>query len=414
MKIAVLTLGCKVNQYESEAIMQELKNAGHEVFGGLRHADVYIINTCAVTNEAEHKSREYIAKCNKLNEKAKIIVCGCASEHNSLQFENIKNVTTIFGTSGKNKILNIIDEIGVVTKPIPLLYEEFNEQKASRTRAFLKVQDGCDYFCSYCIIPYVRGRSRSRNLNNIYDEALKLAKNHKEIVVTGINVTDFKIDNKPSLSVLMEKLKTIPARIRLSSFEVNAIDEKLLQTLKDMPNFCPQFHLSLQSGCNKILKLMNRKYTKEEFLDKIELIRRYFPTASISTDVIVGFPTETEEDFLECVKTIKTAKFFFIHIFPYSSRSGTVAEKLKKVDNLIVKERVKTLKNLSEQMKTEYLQSVEGTTQTALTESVKDEQMIAHTEQFVKVYLPKNTERHKLVKVKIGQQFKDGVIAELI
>lgn len=414
MKISIITLGCKVNQYESSSIAKELSSLGHIVSEKLEPADLYILNTCAVTGIAEKKSRTHLAKFKKLNPNAKVIVCGCASQHNTQQFLCHDNVSAVIGTYGKSKIKDILDKVGDLSEQIPLSYEEFNLGSTSKTRAHLKIQDGCDNFCSYCLIPYVRGRSRSRDLKNIVAEATELAKSNQEIVLTGINISDYKIDGKLALPALMTALSDLKCNIRLGSLEVNVITDELLSVLKSMPNFCPQFHLSMQSGCDRILKLMNRHYTSVDYLAKIQLIRNYFADASITTDVIVGFPTETEQDFAETVETIKKANFFEMHIFPYSKREGTVASKLKIVDGNVVKERVKILEQINEQNRVNYINSQSNKILNVLTENYEGEFMVGHTKNFIKVYLPKNTPRHIFVNVSNLVSYKDGAKAKIV
>lgn len=414
MKIGIITLGCKVNQYESDAIGQELTKMGHQVVTKLEPADLYILNTCAVTSIAEKKSRTNLAKMQKLNPNAKIIVCGCASQNNAQQFLKHKNVSVVLGTSGKNKIANLLSEVGNKTTEMAKEYEYFSSSITSRTRAFLKIQDGCNNFCTYCLIPYLRGRSRSRDIADIVREAKELEKTNKEIVLTGIDISDFRANGKPALKELMLALSGLSARIRTGSFEVSVIDDKLLQVLASMPNFCPQFHLSMQSGCDRILKLMNRHYTKEQFLQKVELIRKYFPNCAITTDVIVGFPTETDQDFAETVDTIKKAKFFEMHIFPYSSRKGTVASKMKMVDNKVKAERVKILEDINEIAKKDYILSQKHNVLTVLTENFENDMIFGHTENYIKIYLPKETPRHQFVKVTNLVPYLDGAKADIV
>ena len=310
----------------------------------------------------------------------------------------------------KNKIPLLLKEIGNITKELTKEYEEFNFFSSSRTRAYLKIQDGCNNFCSYCLIPYVRGRSRSRDLNNIIREAEKLSLTNKEIVLTGINMSDYRIDGELALTKVLSSLKNINSRVRIGSLEVNIINEEFLQTLKDMPNFCEQFHLSMQSGCNKILKLMNRHYTKEEFLEKVELIRKYFPNASITTDVIVGFPEESEEDFLETYNTCKKAQFFQMHIFPYSIRKGTRAEKMTQVESCLVKDRLNRLSNLNKQMHEDFLNQNIDKIHEVITEQLEENFVVGHTGNYIKVYLDKNTKIDELVVVKLLKIYKDGMI----
>lgn len=414
MKIGIITLGCKVNQYESDAIGQELTKMGHQVVTKLEPADLYILNTCAVTSIAEKKSRTNLAKMQKLNPNAKIIVCGCASQNNAQQFLKHKNVSVVLGTSGKNKIANLLSEVGNKTTEMAKEYEYFSSSITSRTRAFLKIQDGCNNFCTYCLIPYLRGRSRSRDIADIVREAKELEKTNKEIVLTGIDISDFRANGKPALKELMLALSGLSARIRTGSFEVSVIDDNLLQVLASMPNFCPQFHLSMQSGCDRILKLMNRHYTKEQFLQKVGLIRKYFPNCAITTDVIVGFPTETDQDFAETVDTIKKAKFFEMHIFPYSSRKGTVASKMKMVDNKVKAERVKILEDINEIAKKDYILSQKHNILTVLTENFENDMIFGHTENYIKIYLPKETPRHQFVKVTNLVPYLDGAKADIV
>ncbi len=419
IKVSVITLGCKVSQYESGAIKEELVNMGYDAVTNFCMADYYILNTCAVTNEAEHKSRSYMTKILNKNPNAKILICGCASEHNQEQFLKNPSVIYVSGNGYKNKISsfldnyinnqNISDERNHYEK-MTLEYDNFKANTTSRTRAYLKIQDGCNNFCSYCLIPFVRGRSRSRELCEIVKEAEILSQTNGEIVLTGINMSDYKIGEKLSLGEVLKALSHLKSRIRIGSLEVNVIDDDFLKTLKDMPNFCPQFHLSMQSGCDRILELMNRHYKVDEYLKKVELIRKYFPDASITTDVIVGFPTETEEDFEQTIDTIKKARFFKMHIFPYSSRQGTKASRMKQISGDVKKKRVKILEQLDSQFHNDYLNYMKGKKQVVLTETIDEDNVVGYTENYIKVYLPKNAKMYDFVNVKIGEIYKDGVI----
>ncbi|MBO7219101.1 MAG: MiaB/RimO family radical SAM methylthiotransferase, partial [Clostridia bacterium] len=318
MKVCLITLGCKQNKYESDCMANILKSNGYTITTNLEYADIYVLNTCAVTQEAEKKSRQYIAKFNKLNDNCKIVVCGCASENNLSQFDNKKNVFSIIGNEAKEKILDIVNN---ATKQVfdidHKTYPRLSSPTKTTTRAHLKIQDGCNNFCSYCLIPYLRGRSRSRDIEEIIAEAHELSTHSEEIVLTGIDISSFKVDGKLALPILMSRLKDLSSTIRIGSLEVNVITDELLQVLSSMPNFAPHFHLSLQSGCDKVLEKMNRHYTTQEYYDKVCLIRKYFPDANITTDVIVGFPNETEECFEETKKFVDKVKFSFMHIFPY-------------------------------------------------------------------------------------------------
>ncbi len=413
MKIVVYTLGCKVNQYESESLMFVLNQSGHEVFSHLTYADLYIINTCAVTNEAEKKSRQTIAKCKAFNPNAKIIVCGCASEKNAKQFRDIQNVTYITGVANK---LDIAFNLNNNTTQIYKHTDEYDENYKSvptKTRAYVKIQDGCNNFCSYCIIPYLRGRSRSRNIISILNEINQLSKTVKEIVITGIDVSDYKIDNKKSLNVLIEKLKPYKnIRFRLSSLEQGVIDQSLINAFKDV-NICPHFHLSLQSGCNSVLKRMNRKYRTNDYLKTVKLLRKNFDNPNISTDIIVGFPEETEEEFKKTYKFAKKVGFANIHIFPYSKRSGTVAERYKQVDGIVKKRRVKKLEKLNKKLNKKYIKKSKHGYHIVLIEENEDGFYIGHSENYIKCYIPEKVEINSFVTVKIEKPYKDGAIATL-
>ena len=424
IKVCLLTLGCKVSQYESGAIKEELIKLGYDATTDFDVADFYILNTCAVTNEAEHKSRSFITKILHKNKDAKILVCGCASEHSQEQFFKNKSVIYVGGNGYKNQISAFLDNY--IKRPelinqdgcnyykkMTTDYENFSSNTTSRTRAYLKIQDGCNNFCSYCLIPFIRGRSRSRSLSNIVNEAESLSKTNSEIVLTGINMSDYKIDDKLALGEVLKALSSLKSRIRIGSLEVNVITDEFLKICSKMPNFCPQFHLSMQSGCDRILSLMNRHYTKDEYLEKVNLIRRYFPDASITTDVIVGFPTETEEDFLETIDTINKAKFFKMHIFPYSLRAGTKASRMAQVNGMVKKERVKILEEIDAKLHNEYLEQMKNKEQTVLIETINSDYAEGYTENYIKVYLSTATKDYHIgdmVKIKIGEKFKDGVM----
>ena len=351
MKVCVLTLGCKVNKYESDSLLNIFKQKGWEVSDILEKADVYVINTCAVTSEAEKKSRQMIARCKKLNPDAKIYICGCAAQNNPSQF--LGKAELIKGVAGKNKIALLSS--GVQIDDVPKQYQQEEFALQSRTRAYIKVQDGCNNFCSYCIIPYLRGRSRSRDLNSILEEVKSLDDGIKEIVLTGINLSDFRIDGKLGLLPLLQELDKFNLRMRLSSMEEVIADEEFIKGLSKLKNFCPHFHLSLQSGCDSVLKRMNRRYTTCEFEKTCNLIRKYFPSASITTDVIVGFPEESEEEFDQTQQFIKKIAFAGLHIFPYSHREGTVASRKKDLDFSVKKMRADKLKKLDEKLRCDFI-----------------------------------------------------------
>lgn len=427
MKIVVYSLGCKVNQYESDALISALKKLGHEVTNELEKADIYILNTCAVTNEAEKKSRQMIAKFNALNENARVLVCGCASEKDSKQFVKLKNVHFVSGTTNKIKLVESLDRDGVEVEALSPVYENLTIDKASNTRAFVKIQDGCNNFCSYCIIPYLRGRSRSRDIVSILKEIDLLTApslehmSANEIVLTGINLADFRIDSVLGMTTLLKQLENCPARIRLGSMEVDLITEEFLTQAKSMVNFCPHFHLSMQSGANSVLKRMNRHYTVRKYLKAVKLIRKYFPDANITTDVIVGFAGETPSEFRKTVRTIKKAKFGGMHIFPYSVRTGTVAEKMitsgkwKLLNGKEVKKRAEKLNELAKELKVEYIKKCVGKEFVLLIEEVKDEYFVGTTENYLKCYLKaQGLDYNSLYVVRVIEPFKDGALVELV
>lgn len=354
MKIIVYNLGCKVNQYESDSIILRLSELGYDVGTTLGYADAYILNTCAVTNEAERKSRQAVTRCRKYNDKAIIIVCGCASQNDFKPFVDKLGVSYISGVAGKAKLPDMLRERGVFVEELPTRYEDTMTAGVTRTRAYVKVQDGCNNFCSYCIIPYLRGRSRSRDISGVVAECNGLAKQSREIVVTGINLSAYGEDNGSSLCELIQSLTEVDARIRLGSLEVNVITDELLVACSRLPKFCPQFHLSLQSGSDGVLAQMNRHYKAADYYDKVELIRNHYPLASITTDIICGFPTESEEQYRETLEFVAKVGFADVHIFGYSRREGTRAAKLKPLLIEVVKSRCKGLEEVAARLKAEY------------------------------------------------------------
>ena len=428
-KVSIITLGCKVNQYESESMADKLKNAGIDVSFELCDADAYIINTCAVTNEAERKSRGIVAKIKKVNSLAPIYICGCSSQHNPDRFKTFENIKAIYGTSSKNELVDLIISANKkgnnnstinINSAIAKDYQDNFSASGSRTRTTIKIQDGCNNFCTYCLIPYVRGRERSRSLLSVENEVKHQAEFSKEIVFTGINLSAYGKDfedgtDLKKIAILMQKYPK--TRFKFSSLEQNIINDEFLKVLKNTPNFAPHFHLSLQSGCDKTLKNMNRKYTSKEFYQKIELIRKYFPSASITTDIIVGFPTETDEDFNECFNFVKKCKFAKMHIFPYSPRTGTVAAKMKNIATN-VKEKVNKLSTLDKKMQQEYFKSCKDIISDLIIERKDDESGLyeGHTENYIKCYVDskETLKSNTLLKVKIKEPFKDGCMAEII
>ena len=411
MIASVVTLGCKVNEYESQSILNQLKQAGYTTKEGLVFADVYVVNTCAVTNTGERKSRQVLTKLQKLNPNAKIIVCGCAVQNNPGQFLTNPNVIALTGNYGKHDIMNFIEK---ENKQLVDLdhnkYEDMMRPIETRTRQYIKIQDGCDYFCTYCLIPYVRGRSRSRDLSDIIDEI----KNTKasEIVLTGINMSDYKIDGKLALKTLVKEVDKLGKRFRISSIECMVLDDEMIDILKTCKNFCPHFHLSLQSACNETLKRMNRHYTIEQFKDIVKKIKQNFVRPCISTDLIVGFVAESEEEFNDTVKNLKEIEFSAMHIFPYSERSGTVASKIgKPVDKCVVKVREAELLELSRTFKDKFLNQNLSTTHKMLVEEIEGNYSVGYTENYIYTYLEGKYEVGSIIDVQLKEPYKMGVLA---
>ncbi len=365
-------LGCKVNSYENESVAKDLIEKGYKFFDEKEEVspDVVIINTCAVTETSVTKDKKMIRRCRKLYPNAIIVVMGCYSQYGADYIVNELKADIAIGTTNRNKIYNLIEEFSNNHKSIILhdevthdrTYEKLSINKFyTNTRAYVKIQDGCDNFCSYCLIPYVRGRSRSRKADEIIEEINTLVKNgYKEVVLTGIDMSSYGLDfeSKISFSDLIEKIliecKDL-YRLRISSLEESLIDEKFLYLLKTYPNLANHLHMPLQSGSEHVVKLMNRKYNIPLFEEKVKKIREIRPDISISTDVIVGFPQETEEDFLETYDFCNKIKFSKIHVFPYSDRKGTVASKMDgHIDPTIKKKRSTRLLNLSTMLEKEY------------------------------------------------------------
>lgn len=386
MKAVVFTLGCKVNACESEVLIKGLIDKGYIVGDKLEYADLYIINTCAVTNEAERKSRQTIARVKKFNPAAKIIVTGCASEKAPKDFLAREGVTLVTGAKRKEQILDMLGDSGVKVFEEDEVLNETIFPENVKTRAFIKVQDGCDNFCSYCIIPYLRGRSRSRSVDGIISELKTVTA--KEVVLTAINLSDYNY-NGVDLSGLIKAIaaENFAFRVRLGSVEEGVIKREFLDSLKKLKNFAPHFHLSLQSGADGVLKAMNRHYTTAEFLEGVNLIREYYPDAGVTTDIICGFPTETDEDFETTLKFADLCKFSDIHVFNYSPRQGTVAANLKGLSDCVKKARVQKLLDLKSRLKSEFIKNNVGKTKTVVFEDFDGEYTGGYTDNYIRAYI---------------------------
>ncbi|MDU5149300.1 tRNA (N(6)-L-threonylcarbamoyladenosine(37)-C(2))-methylthiotransferase MtaB [uncultured Anaerococcus sp.] len=381
----IITLGCKVNQYESEAVEEIFEARGYKKKE--ENADIYVINTCTVTNMSDRKSRQMISRARRDNPEAVIAVMGCYSQVKPEEVSQIEGVDIVLGSRNKEEVVDLCEDVlqnkGAIDKVLSLSETktiedlEISNQEAM-TRAYMKIQDGCNMYCSYCLIPYARGNISSRDMESIKNEAKRLAQNgYKEIVLTGIHVSSYGKDLKNGTSlidVIEEVAKTDGIeRIRLSSMEPRHITREFLERMKATKKACDHFHLSLQSGSDDILKAMNRKYDTKIFKEKVDLIREVFPNAGLTTDIIVGFPTETDENHEETKNFVKDIKFAKTHLFKYSKRDGTKAATMKpEVDGNIKKERLKELEEIEQVNKREFLEKQIGKTLSVLFESKSD------------------------------------------
>lgn len=401
MKAVVFTLGCKVNEVESASIMSSLEKMGLETDDKLGYADIYVLNTCAVTAEAERKSRQLISRVRKFNPQALIFVCGCASQQNEKAFFD-KGVTFVCGARNKEEVLNAISQTLNIA-PCALL-----APKHTKTRAFIKIQDGCNNFCSYCIIPYLRGREASRKIEDIVKEILNTP--CPEVVLNGINISSYGYDNN-TLIDLIRALYGVDKRVRLGSLECNIITDGLLTALKGLKDFAQQFHLSLQSGSSAVLKAMNRHYTREEYLEKCALIYKYFPDAAITTDIISGFPAETEEDFAKTLSIIEEAEFARVHAFSFSPREGTRAYLLKDLPPDIKNQRLQRLLSAGRSAEEKYINKFIGKKLCFIAERYSDGYTEGYTGNYIKIYVKEKLQTSRKYSAELTEIFKDGAIA---
>ena len=411
MRVSVFTLGCKTNLYESGQIITALQAVGHEAFHGLKHADVFVLNTCAVTGEAEKKSRQLIARARKLNPNCRVVVVGCAAQKNAEQFSGIKNVSFVKGVANKVAIVDEIERVGVDVEQLPSVYADTVFASQERTRAFVKIQDGCNNFCNYCIVPYLRGRSRSRRIGDIVEELKRSTS--AETVLIGIDISQFGADTGESLPQLFAALKGVNTRIRLGSLEARVVTDELLSSLAEI-NFCPHFHLSMQSGCDSVLKRMNRKYTAEQYYNAVQLIRKYFPNAAITTDVIVGFCGETDEEFETTRKFIEKVGFADVHVFPYSPREGTVSYSWQDVDAEAKQRRAAVLGEVKQRLKNEFALKHRGKVCQVLCERKRNGLFEGYTKNYLRVYFTGSCNVGEVVDVKIGEPYLDGAKGETL
>ena len=411
MKFLINTLGCKVNTYESNVIRDIFLNEGYEESNS--NVDIAVINTCTVTNTSDSKSLKVIKHTIKNNPNAIVIVCGCFSQINPNRLKDMEGVSIVLGNYNKSKIMDYINQYKKDKKQI-IDVRELNDEKFecmklnnfNKTRAFVKIEDGCENFCSYCIIPYSRGKVRSKLMEEVLDEVNTLVNNgHREIVLTGIHTGHYGADIKEyDFSDLLNEICKIKGleRLRISSIEITELDDKFLETLKNNKIIVDHMHIPLQSGCDKTLKEMNRKYDVAYFKDKIKKIRSIRPNISITTDVIVGFPNETEDDFNTTVNTIKEIKFTKLHVFPFSVRKGTVAETMEnQIDEKTKKERVHILMNISKELELDYMNKFVGCEVEFIPEVSKDGYIIGHTGNYLQIKSKIKSNGHETIKTTI-------------
>lgn len=427
-KVALHNLGCKVNAYEVEAMQQLLEKAGYEIVPFEEGADIYLINTCTVTNIADRKSRQMLHKAKKMNPDAIVVATGCYVQTDTQKLEADSAVDLILGNNQKKQIVEALEEyekehakkVKVIEINKTKEYEELSiGYTAEHVRAYIKVQDGCNQFCTYCIIPYARGRVRSRKIAEVLEEVRTLAaKGYKEVVLTGIHLSsyglDFPKEERESLLSLIQAVHEVDgiARIRLGSLEPRIITEEFMEGISALPKVCPHFHLSLQSGCDRTLKNMNRRYSAPEYAEKCELIRRFYPAPALTTDVIVGFPMETEEDFEDSYEFVKNIHFYETHIFKYSRREGTKAAVMPdQVPEQIKAERSKVLIALSEEKQSRFEEELIETTQEVLMEEAIEREdgiwQIGHTKEYVKIgYKTEKNLANQLINVEIESRLQ--------
>ncbi|MBE7028943.1 MAG: tRNA (N(6)-L-threonylcarbamoyladenosine(37)-C(2))-methylthiotransferase MtaB [Ruminococcaceae bacterium] len=425
MKIGFCTLGCKVNQYETEAIKELFLNNGWEIGEFSDFCDAYLINTCTVTHLSDRKSRQMIRRANSKNPDAVIAVCGCYAQMSPLEVEEIEGVDIVIGTKNKLKAYELI--VNKVRSNIvcPVEKEDYEDMEItlfeSKTRAIIKAQDGCNNFCAYCIIPYARGRIRSRNLESIYNECVRLSQNgFLEVVLAGIHICSYGKDlENTNLITLLTKIHEIDKikRIRLSSIEPNAFTDEFIDALKNLPKVCHHFHISLQSGCDETLKRMNRRYDTHLYKSICEKLIKEFSDSAITTDLIVGFPGEDEEEFNKTLNFIKEIPFYQIHTFKYSKREGTKAAGMEnQVPSFIKDERSKKVLKISKEKSAEFEKSYIGKEVEILTETISANGMyMGHTSNYLPVYInSKEDIKDKLIKVKITHYEDNMLMGEII
>ena len=405
MKFNIITLGCKVNSYESNFMKEALVKNGFSFCNLNEKCDILILNTCTVTDTSDKKSLKEVRRLKRENPNAILVVCGCSVQNDKTKYDDL-GINILMGNINKSNIVSIIEKylddktpVEYVAKTRDLPFENMEVDISDHTRAYIKIEDGCDNFCSYCIIPFVRGKKRSKDFSLVLREVQHLANNgYKEIVLTGIDTGGYESNGKDLTDLIheMSKINGIE-RIRQSSIEITQINEKFINELKNNNKICDHIHIPLQSGSDSILKLMNRKYDLKYFFDKIDMIRSVRPDISITTDVIVGFPGETEEMFLETMETCKKINFSKIHAFPYSERKGTKASMMDgKVPEIVKHERVKKLLELSEKLEKSYYDKFKGKNKDVLIEEVNEFGSKGHTSNYLMVHTDEKLQKGEI------------------
>ena len=426
--VSFITLGCKVNQYETNAMAQKFKEKGYKVIEGEAKADIYVINTCTVTNMSDRKSRQMLRRMKDINKNAIIVACGCYVQVSKEEVEQMEEIDLVLGNNEKKNIVEYVEKYIEENKKEENMEDVMQQREfvdfgdvtyTEKTRAVIKVQDGCDRFCSYCIIPYARGRVRSRKPQSVISEIEKIAKQGiQEVVVTGIHVASYGKDfnNDYKLIDLLEEINKIEGikRIRLGSIEPLLITEEFVERLKKLEKICHHFHLSLQSGCDETLKRMNRRYTIEEFKEIVNRLRKNYEDVILTTDIIVGFPGETEEEFNKTYEFLKDIKFYKMHVFKYSPRKGTKAAKMpKQIDGKQKEMRSKKLIELSDFNEKTYNEAYINKEVEVLFEEEKEGMYKGHTENYILVYYKsKENLENKMKKVICKEVGKNYIIAK--
>ncbi|MBR5571438.1 MAG: tRNA (N(6)-L-threonylcarbamoyladenosine(37)-C(2))-methylthiotransferase MtaB [Oscillospiraceae bacterium] len=422
MRVGIYTLGCKVNQYETQAMEQELLRRGHELVDFTEVADAYIVNTCSVTAVSDKKSRQMLRRCRRLNEEAVVAACGCYVQTHPEEASTLE-VDIVAGTGDHMAFLDLVEQAAEEKKRYTLLDDALHRREfevlapggqEGRTRAMLKVEDGCVNFCTYCIIPYARGPIRSLPMATACEQVAQLRQEgYREIVITGIEISSYGRDLAGDVGLidLLEAISPVAGdmRIRLGSLEPRTITEDFCRRASKLPNLCPQFHLSLQSGCDETLKRMNRKYDTARYYRSVSLLKQYFDGVAVTTDLIVGFPEETEEEFARTLEFIRRCGFAQMHIFPYSVRPGTKAAKMRQLTMAVKEERAARAAAVAEEMHAAYLASCVGKTFAVLFEQEKDGKFVGHAPNYMEV-AAQGCDLHNVVRDVRITAVEDGVL----